>query len=54
LRPWNYYLGSRFDQWSDDGGQAMLDRIEGERIKAGAESNLAEPIYWFATRPTAG
>jgi hypothetical protein len=29
----------------------MLDRIEQEWIKAGADPNLAEPICWFAPRP---
>jgi hypothetical protein len=51
LRPGDYYLGSRFDYWVDEGYQAMLDRIEREWIKAGGDPNLAEPICYFARRP---
>jgi hypothetical protein len=51
LRPGDYYLGTRFDYWPDQGCQAALDRIEREWIKAGADPNLAEPICWFAPRP---
>ena len=50
LRPGNYW-GGDFDYWPDEGCQAMLDRIEREWIKAGADPNLAEPICWFAPRP---
>jgi len=50
LRPGDYYLGTRFDYWPDDGCQAALGRIEREWIKAGADPNLAEPICWFALR----
>jgi hypothetical protein len=50
LRPGNYW-GSDFDFWPDDGRQAVLDRIEREWIKAGADPNLAQPICWFAPRP---
>ena len=48
LRPGDYYLGSRFDFWPGEGCQAMLDRIEREWIKFGADPNLAEPICYFA------
>lgn len=51
LRPGDYYLGSRFDFWPDEGLEAMLDRIEREWIRNGADPNLAEPICWFAPRP---
>lgn len=50
LRPGDYW-GSGFDYWPDEGCQAVLDRIEREWIKAGADPNLAEPICWFAPRP---
>lgn len=48
LRPGDYYLGTRFDYWPEQGRQAALDRIESEWIAAGADPNLAEPICWFA------
>ena len=51
LRPGDYYLGTRFDYWPDEGCQAALDRIEREWIAAGHDPNLAEPICWFAPRP---
>ncbi len=54
LRPGDYYLGTRFDYWPDEGCQAALDRIEREWIKAGADPNLAEPICWFASRRNEG
>jgi hypothetical protein len=54
LRPGDYYLGTRFDYWPDEGCQMMLDRIEREWITAGADPNLAEPICWFAPRPASG
>jgi hypothetical protein len=50
LRPGNYW-GRDFDFWPDEGCQAVLDRIEREWIKAGADPNLANPICWFAPRP---
>jgi hypothetical protein len=48
LRPGDYYLGTRFDYWPEEGYQVVLDRIEREWIKANADPNLAEPICWFA------
>jgi hypothetical protein len=51
LRPGDYYLGTRFDYWSDEGWQAVMDRIEREWLAAGADPNLAEPICWFAREP---
>jgi hypothetical protein len=51
LRPGDYYLGTRFDYWQDEGCRAVLDRIEREWIAAGADPNLAEPICWFARKP---
>jgi len=51
LRPGDYYLGTRFDYWSDEGCQAVMDRIEREWLAAGADPNLAEPICWFAREP---
>jgi hypothetical protein len=51
LRPGNYW-GGDFDYWPDEGLQAALDRIEREWVKANADPNLAEPICWFAPRPT--
>ncbi len=51
LRPGNYG-GGVFDYWPDEGCQAALDRIEREWIKTGVDPNLAEPICWFAPRPT--
>jgi hypothetical protein len=51
LRPGDYW-GGEFDYWPDEGCQAALERIEQEWIKAGADPNLAEPICWFAPRPT--
>jgi hypothetical protein len=53
LRAGDYYLGTRFDYWPDEGCQAAFDRIEREWIKAGADPNLAEPICWFAPSPQA-
>jgi hypothetical protein len=46
------YWGSDFDYWPDEGLQPALDRIEREWVKANADPNLAEPICWFAPRPT--
>jgi hypothetical protein len=51
LRPGNYW-GSDFDYWPDEGLQPALDRIEREWVTANADPNLAEPICWFAPRPT--
>jgi hypothetical protein len=51
LRPGDYYLGTRFDYWSDEGCQAVMDRIEREWLAAGADPNLAEPSCWFAREP---
>jgi hypothetical protein len=51
LRPGDYYLGTRFDYWSDEGCQAVMDRIEREWLAAGADPNLAEPICWSAREP---
>jgi hypothetical protein len=50
LRPGDYW-GDEFRDWPDEGCQAILDRIEREWIKAGADPNLAEPICWFAPQP---
>jgi hypothetical protein len=51
LRPGDYYLGTRFDYWPDEGCQAVLDRIEREWIEADADPNLAAPICYFAPQP---
>jgi hypothetical protein len=51
LRPGDYYLGTRFDYWADDGCQAALDRIEREWIALGHDPTLGDPICWFGPRP---
>jgi hypothetical protein len=55
LIPGDYCLGTRFDCWPDEACQAMLDHIEREQVKSGADPNLEERIYRFAvhTAPNA-
>ena len=47
LRPGDYDYGTHMDFWPDEGAQAMLDRIEREWIKLGADPTHLDPICSF-------